>query len=649
MRTQRILLLPLLLILLTSTLWAADQPSATPLIPRQLLFGNPERTSPRISPEGTRLAYLAPDDKGVLNVWVRTLGKTDDQLITSDKHRGIRSYQWQYDSQHVLYIQDRDGDENWHLYQTNLKTRMTRDLTPFEGIQARVTEYLPQFPDTILVDMNIRDRRLHDVYRVDLNNGKVELDTENPGDVAGWTVDNELQVRAADVFLPDGGALIRVRDSAKSPWRELIKWGPDESLGGSTGFSPDNQSLWVLTSVGANTLRMVQIDVAGGRQKVVAEDPQYDAGIPLINPKTHVLEAVEFIRARSDWQVLDPAVKADFEALKKVRDADLRVVSRDLSDQHWIVSYVGDNAPVYFYEYDRKAKKAELIFSDRPKLEGYKLASMKPISFKARDGMEIYGYLTLPAGLPPKNLPMVEFVHGGPWGRDIWGFNRYAQWLANRGYAVLQVNFRASTGYGKKYLNAGDREWGGKMHTDLLDGKQWVIQQGYVDPKKVCIMGGSYGGYATLAGLAFTPDEFACGVDIVGPSNLNTLLKTIPPYWKTIKSVFDKRMGTDESFLNSRSPLFKADQIKAPLLIGQGKNDPRVNKAESDQIVAAMKKNHKPVEYIVFPDEGHGFARPENNMAFNAASEGFLAKTLGGRVEPPSAEEAKLLGEVTQK
>ncbi|HVP42284.1 MAG TPA: S9 family peptidase [Terriglobales bacterium] len=649
MRPNRILCLPLLLLLLSPLIWASDQPISTPLIPRQLLFGNPERTSPRISPDGARLAYLAPDDKGVLNVWVRTIGKTDDQLITADKKRGIRFFQWQFDSQHVLYIQDKDGDENWHLYQTDLSTKQTRDLTPFEGIQARLGEYFPQFPDTILVHINSRDKRFHDVYRLDLKSGKAELDTENPGDVSGWTADNNLQVRAADVTLPDGGWVIRVRDTVKSPWRELIKWGPDESLGGAASFSPDNKSLWVLTSVGGNTLRVLEVDVASGKQKVVAEDPQYDAGQLLVNPKSHALEAVEFIRARSEWQVLDPAVKTDFEAIKKVRDADLRVVSRDLADQHWVVAYSADNSPVYFYVYDRKAKKANVIFSDRPKLEGYKLASMRPISFKARDGMEIFGYLTLPAGVEPRNLPMVEFVHGGPWGRDTWGFNRYAQWLANRGYAVLQVNFRASTGYGKKYLNAGDREWGAKMHTDLLDGKKWVIDQGYVDPKKACIMGGSYGGYATLAAVTFTPDEFACGVDIVGPSNLNTLLKTIPPYWVTIKAVFDKRMGTGEEFLNSRSPLFKADRIKVPLLIGQGKNDPRVNKAESDQIVEAMKKHNLPVEYIVFPDEGHGFARPQNNMAFNAASERFLAKTLGGRAEPPSPDEAKLLSEVTQK
>jgi len=642
--------LAFLVLFLAPVVWAGNSPS-TPLIPRQVLFGNPERTSARISPDGSHLAYLAPDDKGVLNVWVRTIGKTDDQVVTADKKRGIRFFLWQFDSQHVLYVQDRDGDENFHVYQTNLKTKETKDLTPFEGIQAQLGDgdYLPQFPDTMLVRMNVRDKRFHDVYRVDLKTGKAELDTENPGDVTSWTADNNLQVRAADVTTPDGGTSIRVRDTVKSPWRELIKWGADESLGGTAAFSPDSKSLWVLTSVGGNTLRLMEVDIASGKQKVVSEDPQYDASELLINPKSHALEGVEFVRARSEWQVMDPALKADFDALHKVRDADIRVVSRDLADQHWIVAYISDNAPTYYYVYDRKARKAEVIFSDRPKLEGYKLSSMKPISFKARDGMTIYGYLTLPAGADGKNLPMVEFVHGGPWGRDVWGFNRYAQWLSNRGYAVLQVNFRASTGYGKQYLNAGDREWGAKMHTDLLDGKQWVIQQGYVDAKKVCIMGGSYGGYATLAAVTFTPDEFACGVDIVGPSNLNTLLKTIPPYWTTFRAVFDKRMGTGEDFLNSRSPLFKADQIKVPLLIGQGKNDPRVNVAESDQIVAAMKKHKLPVEYIVFPDEGHGFARPQNNMAFNAAAEGFLAKTLGGRAEPPSADEAKLLTEVTQK
>jgi dipeptidyl aminopeptidase/acylaminoacyl peptidase len=619
------------------------------LIPREILFGNPERTSPRISPDGTRLAYLAPDSKGVLNVWVRTIGRTDDEVVTSDKKRGIRVFQWQFDSQHVLYVQDRDGDENWHLYQTDLKTKMTRDLTPFEGIQAQVAEYFQQFPDTMLVAMNIRDRRFHDVYRIDLKTGAVEMEAENPGDVAGWTADNRLRERVAQATTPDGGTIIRVRDDEKSPWRELMKWGPDETLGGVFAFSPENESLWIGTSVGGNATQLLEVDVATGKTKVVAGDPQYDVDEVMINNKTHALEGVAFIRSKPEWELLDKSVAADFEVLRRVREGVVSVVSRDRDDTNWVVRYVSDRAPVYFYAYDRATKKATLLFSNQPKLEGFKLAAMEPISFKARDGMEIHGYLTLPVGIEPKNLPMVMFVHGGPWARDVWGLSSYTQWFANRGYAALQVNYRGSTGYGKKYLNAGDREWAGTMHTDLLDGMEWVVRRGIVNAKKVCIMGGSYGGYATLVGVTFAPDAFACGVDIVGPSNLNTLLKTIPPYWATIKAVFEKRMGTGEEFLNSRSPLFKAGQIKAPLLIGQGANDPRVNKAESDQIVAAMKKNHKPVEYIVFPDEGHGFARPENREAFNAAAEAFLAKTLRGRVQPPTESEAKLLEQVTQK
>ena len=335
--------------------------------------------------------------------------------------------------------------------------------------------------------------------------------------------------------------------------------------------------------------------------------------------------------------------------MKKVRDADISNLSRDLADDKWIVTYEGDDAPVYYYLYDRRHAHRDHAVQ-QPARAGEISSSRRsePIEYKARDGMIIYGYLTTPAGVAAKNLPMVVFAHGGPWGRDLWGYDPYAQWLANRGYAVLQLNFRGSTGYGKHYLNAGDRQWAGAMHTDLLDGKDWAVKRGVADGKKVCIMGGSYGGYATLAGVTFAPEAFTCGVDIVGPSNLNTLLKTIPPYWSTLLAIFHQRMGEDEAFLNSQSPLFKADQIKAPLLIGQGANDPRVNKAESDQIVAAMRKNKKPVEYYVFPDEGHGFARPENRMAFNAASEEFLAKYLGGRFEPPSEAEKKLLTSVKQ-
>ena len=612
-----------------------------PLIPREVLFGNPEKANPQISLDGRRLAYLAPTNN-VLNVWVRSVDKADDQVVTADRKRGIRSFFWQGDSQHILYLQDQDGDENWHVYQTDLRSRNTRDLTPFQGVRAQVVAVDPEFPNEVLMGLNLRDRRLHDVYRINLKSGAVELDTENTGDVSGWTVDNKFVVRMAQVFLPDGSTQIRAREDARSLWRNFLKWGPDETFGGVAGFTPDNQGVYLVSSAGANASRLREVELAAGKGKVLAEDPQYDVGGTLVHPRKRHVEAVEFVRARSEWQLIDLSLQPDFDALRKVREGDCSVVSRDYDDKTWVVSYVVDDGPVFFYLYDRGKKQADLLFSNRPALQKCRLARMQPVSFPARDGMTLYGYLSLPVGVEAKNLPLVLNVHGGPWGRDSWGLDNQVQWLANRGYAVLQVNFRGSTGYGKKFLNAGDREWSGKMHTDLIDGKNWAVQQGYADPRKVAVMGGSYGGYATLVGLAFTPDEFACGVDIVGPSNLITLIRSIPPYWETIRAVFDKRVGkvaSEEAFLKSCSPLFKADQIKAPLLIGQGANDPRVKQAESDQIVAAMRRGNKPVEYIVFPDEGHGFARPENRLRFNAAAERFLAKYLGGRVEPASDAE----------
>jgi dipeptidyl aminopeptidase/acylaminoacyl peptidase len=624
---------------------AAQHKAATALIPRDVLFGNPQRADPQISPDGKQLGYLAPVD-GVLNVWMRTLGKSDDRPVTSDTKRGIRNFTWQFDNRHILYAQDVGGDENWRLYQTDIATKQTKDLTPFEKVRVDLVAYDWKTPDAILVRMNKRDPQVFDVYRLDLKRGTMDLDTQNPGDVETWQADHAMRIRGALVATPDGGSIIRVRNDEASPWRDLIKWGSDETFGGVSGFSPDNTKIWIATSLDVNAARLLEIDVASGARKVIAADPQFDVADLITQPKTNALQVVTVVKQRAEYDFIDPKIKADYEILQKVRNGDITAISRDLDDDKWIVTYVSDDAPTYFYLYDRPAKKATPLFSNRPALEKYQLSPMKPIEFTSRDGMKIYGYLTTPAGMDAKDLPMVLWVHGGPWGRDVWGYDRYAQWLANRGYAVLQANFRGSTGYGKQYVNAGDRQWAGTMRTDLLDGKDWAVKQGVADPQKVCIMGGSYGGYATLAGLAFSPDAYTCGVDIVGPSNLNTLLKTIPPYWSTILSTFHKRMGDTETLLTAQSPLFKADQIKVPLLIGQGANDPRVNKAESDQIVAAMRKNDRAVEYYVFPDEGHGFARPTNNMAFNAATEVFLAKYLGGRAEPPSIAESTLLESV---
>ena len=610
------------------------------LIPRSVLFGNPEKTNPQISPDGAKLAYLAPSD-GVLNVWVRTLGQTDDRVVTRDTLRGIRAFFWQEDSAHLLYLQDTGGDENFHLYQTKIATEQTEDLTPFPGVRALPLALNPNIPGRMLVSLNRRDPRVFDVYSLDLTTRELTLDTENPGDVAGFSADNALEVRAAQVQLPDGSTEIRVPDGAGG-WRVFLTWGADETGGGVAGFSPDNSKMWVINSVGANAARLLEVDLTTAESAVVAEDPDFDVSGILRQPKTRALEAVQFTRARQEWTALDPALQADFAVLESVTDGDWSITSRDTADTRWVVSFVRDSGPTRFYLYVRAAKTATLLFSSQPALEPYTLAPMTPVTFPARDGLSLSGYLTLPVGMEPAQLPLVLLVHGGPWARDVWGYSATVQMLANRGYAVLQINFRGSAGYGKAHLNAGDREWGAKMHTDLLDGKQWAIAEGYADPEKVAIMGGSYGGYATLAGLAFTPEEFKCGVDIVGPSNLLTLLQTIPPYWSTLVATFYKRMGKlDEvEFLKERSPLFSAGNITKPLLIAQGANDPRVKQAESDQIVAAMRERGLPVEYLVFADEGHGFARPENNRKFIAAAEAFLARYLGGRAEPPSPEES---------
>lgn len=612
------------------------------LIPRQYLFGNPEKTSAKLSPDGTKLAYLSPDSENVLNVWVRDLQQPGkDRQITTDKKRGIRQYLWQFNQEYILYVQDKDGDENWHLYQTHLDTQVNKDLTPYEGVKASILSVDSHFPHEILIEMNKRDCTCFDVYRLNLQTGQMSLEVENPGDVFHWIADHQLQVRVAQSYTPDGSTLIRTREDAKSPWRDWLKVDPQE-VAEVQGFSADNQFIYLMTSLEGNTTRLLKAHMATGERAVIAEDPHYDLSTLFMHPTNYTLEAVEVERERSDWIVLDPKLKSDFDYLAQQFKNPFFLTSRDLSNQNWIIVSQSDQRPSHFYFYRRPTKKLEFLFSTQPALERYQLNSMQPIRFQARDGMTLHGYLTLPAHQEPHRLPAVLLVHGGPWSRDSWGLQPMTQWLANRGYAVLQINFRGSTGYGKNYLNAGNREWANKMHHDLLDGKEWLVNQGYADANKVAIAGGSYGGYAALVGLTFTPDAFCCGIDLVGPSNLMTLLQTLPPYWNSFKSIMNLRVGnleTEAEFLKSRSPLFKADQIKKPLLIAQGANDPRVKQAESDQIVSAMREKQLPVEYLLFIDEGHGFARPENRLKFYAATEAFLAKHLGGRCEPPSPQE----------
>ena len=605
------------------------------LIPRSVLFGNPEKTSPMISPDGKRMAYLAPVNN-VLNVWVGTVGGAF-LPVTQDTERGIRSYIWAHDNKHILYIQDMGGNENWHIYATNLETKETRDLTPFENVQARLIDSDKHFPNELLIGLNKDNPQIHDVYHLDLATGELTLVAKNPGNVAGWVSDTRFKVRGAVTAQPDGGLELLVRDTEESEWRKILTWSADDALNsGPVGFTQDGQSLYLEDARNANASRLVKLNLATGDLTLIAEDPQYDVGSLMMHPDTYEVQAVAFNRDRVEWTILDESIRLDFDRIRDIHQGDFSLSSRDNADSTWVVAFNVDNGPVPFYAYSREGQSATFLFDSRPELNKYTLASMQPIAFTSRDGLTVHGYLTLPAGVDAKNLPLVLNVHGGPWARDAWGYHPEAQWFANRGYACLQVNYRGSTGYGKDFTNAGDHEWGRNMHNDLVDAVQWAIAQGIADPQKVAIYGGSYGGYAALVGATFTPDLFCCAVDIVGPSSLITLIRTIPPYWATFLATFHKRVGnpdTEEEFLKSRSPLFKADQIKIPMLIAQGANDPRVKQAEAEQIVAAMKNKGIDYEYMLFPDEGHGFAKPENRIKFYAAAEKFLAQHLGGRYE----------------
>jgi dipeptidyl aminopeptidase/acylaminoacyl peptidase len=634
---------------LFTSLVASAQDAGVPLISRDLLFGNPERIKPGLSPNGESLAWIAPDEKNVLQVWVRPLAAKDGAVtVTADKKRGIRSYSWSEDSKSILFNQDADGDENFHVYQVELATKNVRDLTPWQGVRASVLATSSKQPNVVLVTANVRDRKTMDVYRVALDTGAAVLDTQNPGDVDGWGVDSALLVRAASATTKEGGTELRIRDTVKAPWKPLITVGIEEILE-FVDFTEDGRSIVIESSISSDTARLLEKSLKSGAERVLAFSEKSDVVGVLGYPSRNGVRGASFdVDGRIGWVPVEPSMKGDFEALKAGLQGDFSVSSMDSADSKWIISETRDLGPVRYWVYERKTKKLEVLFSAQPKLEGQPLAAMKPMTIAARDGLSLPSYLTLPPGKAPKNLPMVLLVHGGPWGRDTWGQNSSAQWLANRGYAVLQVNFRASTGYGKKFLNAGNRQWGLTMHDDLIDAVNWAVKEGIADPKKVAIMGGSYGGYATLAGLAFTPDTFACGVDIVGPSNIFTLLSTIPPYWAAYKRQLISRMGdpenpADKEMLTKASPLFSADKIKVPLLIGQGANDPRVKPAESEQIVSAMEKNGLPVTYVLYPDEGHGFARPDNRIDFFARAEAFLAKCLGGRAEP-LPKEGKIAG-----
>jgi dipeptidyl aminopeptidase/acylaminoacyl peptidase len=613
-----------------------------PLVPRAILLEESERGNPALSPDGTLIAYCAPYH-GVQNIWVRSADKADDRAVTDVREGGIDVCSWQADGRHVLYFKDEAGDENTHLFQTDIGTLETRDLTPIAGARARALIADDGFPDTVLIHINARDKRYFDLYHLDLRTGSLRLDTENPGDVDRFYADHRLRARAADVTKPDNSAEVRVRDDAGAPWRTVLSWGADEmnsDLTGLVGFSADDAKVLVVTSLGANAERLIEVDPGTGAWKVLSADPRFDVTNVMIDPVRHSLEAVGYEGERTSWVFFDRATRADFESLRRVHEGDIRIRGRDRADRTWLVKYAATDAPTTYYRFDRATGKATYLFSEDPKLEGVRLAPKSPVRFKARDGLELYGYLTVPPGIPARGLPLVVMVHGGPWMRDTWELDFPVQLLANRGYAVLQVNFRGSTGYGKAYQNAGDLELGGKAIEDLVDGKAWAVARGLAAADRVAVMGGSYGGYATLAALAFHPGEFRCGVAINAMSDANLFMATMPPYWTVGRARWEARLGKDPDFLSRISPLSRADMITSPLLLIHNANDVRVTKEHSDRMAAALRERGKDVTYLLFPGAGHlSGGIPVNLLRRWAAIEAFLAKHLGGRAEPPAEDE----------
>ncbi len=628
------------------TAFAKPAAAAVPLIPREALFGNPTRSAGRLSPDGKWLSWLAPRD-GVLNVWLAPASDPEAaKPMTNATERPIRQYFWSPDSKKLLYVQDKGGDENFLLYGIDVATGKESTLTPFDKTTVRLVGTSTVKRDKILIGLNNRNPSYHDVHLLDLSTGKTTLVREND-EYAGFLADNDLNLRMAIKPNAAGGQdyfAIEDGEIAKEP---IASTGLEDALTTTpAGYTADGKTLYWIDSRGRNTAALIAQDTATGEKTILAQDSKADIGGAMSNPTTGKIEAYSVEYLKTDWTAIEPSVKESLDWLDGKLEGDFGVQSRTDEDTRWIVWNDPVTGPTKTYLYDRSANTLTPFYTARPELEGAPLQPMHALEIPSRDGKTLVNYLTLPPGadsdadgVPDAPVPMVMLVHGGPWGRDSYGFNGYHQWLANRGYAVMSVNFRGSTGLGKDFISAGDLQWGRAMQDDLDDAMDWAVARGIAPKDKVAIMGGSYGGYATLAGMTFTHERWACGVDIVGPSNLETLLKTIPPYWAPIVEQFHQRMGNPNTpdglaLLKERSPLYSAGKIVRPLLIGQGANDPRVNKAESDQIVDAMKAKGIPVTYVLFPDEGHGFAKPSNNIAFNAVAENFLATCLGGRAQP---------------
>jgi len=640
MKTKALVLLLLLLIFPFSALAqknAQTTAALPPLIPLKDFFRNPVKVGYSLSPNGEYLAFMQPWENR-LNVFIEKIGSGQATRVTSAKERDIAGYAWKGDNR-IVYIQDTGGDENYRLYAVGIDGSNPKDLTPFEKVRAQIIDRLEQNENEILVSLNKRMKQVFDVYRINVNTGEMQMVAENPGNYTGWGTDWDGKLRIA--VTTDGvNSTLLFRNSETEKFAPLVTTTFRETIAPLV-FTPDNRQLYVATNIGRDKTAIVKYDPENKKEiEKIYEHPEVDVTNLLSSRKRRVITGVSFTTDKTQYYFIDKQradLQKDLE--RRLPGYEVRLAGCNREEDKCLVRTFTDRSLGAYYFYDLKSKDFRKLADVSPWLNDKDLAPMKPIKYQSRDGLTIHGYLTLPKGVAARNLPVVVNPHGGPWYRDSWGYNPEVQFLANRGYAVLQVNFRGSTGYGRKFWEASFKQWGKAMQDDITDGVQWLIKQGIADPKRVGIYGGSYGGYATLAGLVYTPDLYAAGVDYVGVSNLFTFLKAIPPYWKPYLEMFYEMIGhpeKDKELLTAASPVFHSDKIKVPLLIAQGANDPRVNKGESDQMVEALKKRGIEVPYIVKANEGHGFANEENRFDFYRAMEEFLGKHLGGRVEKAS-------------
>lgn len=617
-------------------------PGAAGLIPRSVLFGNPERVAPELSPDGGTIAYLAPVD-GVLNLWLMDASGDNPRQLTSDEDRGITQFQWAENGRHILYLQDEAGEENTHVYRITVETGEVLDLTPFPGVKAYVSASDRDQPDRILVDMNKDNRMFFDVYSCDLETGELEMVMDNTGFTAdgdmilGFATDEDMNVRLQFTIDPETGDItVLHRWTGESPW-EILKTFPGQDEWIPERFTEDGAGLFVRSNLDRDKSALFRYDIGSGTENLITGSDISDIGGVVYDPFTGEPVVASYYYLRRSLEVLDPSVQADLDLLQGLREGDFSVVSRDSSNTLWIVAYSTIDNPAVYYVYDRGSMETRELFTAIPSLEDYSLRPMEGVEIPSRDGLILPSYVTTPdpARYGEGPWPAIVMVHGGPWYRDYYGYDPFTQLFADRGFAVLQVNFRGSTGFGKEFLNASFEEWGGAMQNDITDGVLWAVEQGVADPDRVVILGGSYGGYAALAGAVFTPELYCAVVDFFGPSNLITFMETVPPYWKPMQALMNMRVGDpedpeDRAMLDERSPLNHVANIDMPIFIAQGANDPRVVQAESDQMVEALRAMDIPVVYVVYTNEGHGFAHEENRLDFAGRVEEFLFLSVPG-------------------